>query len=847
MSKKKSMEDRLSDYGIKPSNYCITIKPDARTFTFSGHEIISAECRSPVREIRLNSSEIKIKSAFVESKDGEEKAKVTEESGLQRIRLSLNRRVSGKIKIKLEFEGINNDGMYGFYRSTYSNNGKKCTLLSTQFEATNARNAFPCFDEPELKATFDISIVVDKTQDCISNMPEIESVDMGDGKKAVIFKRTPKMSTYLVYFGVGNFDILKSKMGNLEVRIISTPGKKQLCTLAMDYTKKFVAFYEKYFGIKYPLPKLDMIAIPDYAAGAMENWGAITFREINLIADKNTSEAAKQRIAEVIAHELAHQWFGDLVTMKWWNDLWLNESFATFMSYKAQDELFKEWKISEQFLEKVTSSALGADQLASTHPISVEVNSPEEIDQIFDSISYEKGCSVLKMIEDYASESTFREGLRNYLKKHSYSNATKDDLWGAIQDAADNEGSKKKIIEVAQAWIENPGYPIVSISKSGTGISVSQERYFLLKDSKDSTIWPIPISYKTSKSNASFLLEKKSGSIRDMKDGLINGERTGFYRVRYSKEILSRLFERIAKHELNGKEEWGIINDLFALARSGRVRAEEYLDFAENHHEELSYPANSANLRHLIWLSKMLPDGDEKQRATRLTAECGFSILKKLGWSKKKGEPIISTMLRGNAIYASAFGGKADVISKARKLFGEYMRQSPSADPNIMGPIYSINAMYGGSKEFSKFTRRFVEARMPEEKLRILGAIGQFRDKKLLERALQLSASNKVRKQDSIYIPASVSSDPSNLNLLWEWETKNWKALMSNYASGTHMLGRYIENFGYSSNKETISRINEFFGKKGNMRNDLKKPIRQTSEIITSNANFSAANCYREK
>ena len=231
MSKGKNIAKRLSDYEIRPSNYCITIKPDARTFTFSGHEIISAECKSPMKEIRLNSSEIKIKSAFVESKDGEEKARVTEEKDLQRIRLSLSSRVRGKIKIKLEFEGTNNDGMYGFYRSTYSNNGKKCTLLSTQFEATNARNAFPCFDEPELKATFDISLVVDKKQDCISNMPEAESMDMGNGKKAVIFKRTPKMSTYLVYFGVGNFDILSSKMGNLEVRVISTPGKRQLCAL----------------------------------------------------------------------------------------------------------------------------------------------------------------------------------------------------------------------------------------------------------------------------------------------------------------------------------------------------------------------------------------------------------------------------------------------------------------------------------------------------------------------------------------------------------------------------------------------------------------------------------------
>ena len=844
MSKGKNIAKRLSDYEIRPSNYCITIKPDARTFTFSGHEIISAECKSPMKEIRLNSSEIKIKSAFVESKDGEEKARVTEEKDLQRIRLSLSSRVRGKIKIKLEFEGTNNDGMYGFYRSTYSNNGKKCTLLSTQFEATNARNAFPCFDEPELKATFDISLVVDKKQDCISNMPEAESMDMGNGKKAVIFKRTPKMSTYLVYFGVGNFDILSSKMGNLEVRVISTPGKRQLCALAMDYTKKFVAFYEKYFGIKYPLPKLDMIAIPDYAAGAMENWGAITFREINLLADERTSEAAKQRIAEVIAHELAHQWFGDLVTMKWWNDLWLNESFATFMSYKAQDALFKEWKISEQFLEKVTSSALGADQLESTHPISVEVNSPEEIDQIFDSISYEKGCSVLKMVEDYASESTFRKGLRNYLKKHSYSNATKDDLWGAIQDATDKEGAKKKIIEVAQAWIENPGYPIVSVSNSGTGLSVSQERYFLLKDKRSNTLWPIPISYNASKGSVSFLLEKRGGSIRDAKDGLINGDRTGFYRVRYSKGILEELSGRMAKRELSGKEEWGIISDLFALARSGRIKAEEYLDFAENHHEELSYPANSANLRHMIWLSKMLPDGDERKRAIKLTAECGFSILKQLGWSKKKGESIISTMLRGNAIYASAFGGNAEVISKAKKLFGEYMHQSPAADPNLMGSIYSINAMYGGSKEFSRFISRFKEARMPEEKLRILGAIGQFRDKKLLERALYLSTSNEIRKQDSIYIPASVSSDPSNLDLLWVWETKNWKTLMSNYASGTHMLGRYIENFGYSSSRETINRINGFFGKKENMRNDLKKPIRQTAEIIASNANFSAANSH---
>ena len=444
---------------VIPSRYTLVFEPDLSTFKTAGNETIECIVRKETTRIILNSKEIEVKSATVKSNGATQSACVNEDKELERIELILETPVEGPIEIEIDFICVNNDKMYGFYRSTYEVDKQQKNLLSSQFEAANARAAFPCFDEPEFKAIFKLSMKIGKDLISISNMPVLKETISQD-KKLVEFEETPKMSSYLLYLSVGEFEIKEDKVGKLIIRVITTPGKEKFTELPMQYAKESVKWLQEYFGIEYPLPKLDFIAIPDFAAGAMENWGAITFREIALLGDEKTALSNRQYIASVIAHETVHQWFGDLVTMRWWDDIWLNESFAEFMSNKCMDELHPDWDFGIQYIENTVGTAFAADALKSTHPISVEVDSVGEISSIFDAISYQKGGSVLRMLEDYVGKDIFKKGLHVYLKKHEYSNATKHDLWDSIQEAAEASGKKIEVAKIIEDWVMKPGHPI---------------------------------------------------------------------------------------------------------------------------------------------------------------------------------------------------------------------------------------------------------------------------------------------------------------------------------------------------------------------------------------------------
>jgi len=419
-----------------PVNYDLEFEPNFKNFTFSGKECLTINCFGSTDKIILNSAELKIKNCHVEIPHKTLKTKLKFDAKKEELQISLPQKIKGKAILHIDYTGILNDRLLGFYRSQYTQKGKIKYLATTQFEAADARRAFLCWDTPEAKATFDITIITESNYTAISNMPV--SIKKRFGKKNVFkFARTPMMSTYLVYMGIGEFEFIKSKLGKIEIRVITMGGNITKGKYALEIGKKLLSAYQNYFGIKYPFPKLDLIAIPDFAAGAMENWGAITFRETILHYDpKISSIKTKQRIAEVISHELAHQWFGNLVTMKWWNDLWLNESFATFMATKFVDKFYPEWEVWEQFIEEAMNLAMGLDSLKSSHPIDVKVESPSQIREIFDAISYDKGGCVLRMLENYVGESNFRKGLKHYLRKYMYKNAVGQDLWDSIEEVS---------------------------------------------------------------------------------------------------------------------------------------------------------------------------------------------------------------------------------------------------------------------------------------------------------------------------------------------------------------------------------------------------------------------------
>ncbi|MBT8242202.1 MAG: M1 family peptidase, partial [Nitrosopumilus sp.] len=447
---------------VTPKNYQLIFEPNFKKFTFTGSEIITADCKKATSHITMDCAEIKITSCTVKSKGKIIKSSTKTNDKKEELQIKLSEKIKGKIIIEIEFQGILNDRLLGFYRSQYVQNGKTKYLATTQFEAADARRAFPCWDEPQAKATFEISIIAENKFTAISNMP-IKSKKKIGNKTLYNFSKTPIVSTYLIYLGVGEFEYLKGKIGKTQIRVVTTKGNKSKGKFSLELGKKLLSSYEKYFGIKYPLPKLDLIAVPDFAAGAMENWGAITFRETILLYDPKTSSTrTKQFIAEVISHEIAHQWFGNLVTMKWWNDLWLNESFATFMATKFVDKFYPEWDLWNQFVEDAMNVAMGLDSLKTTHPIDVVVNSPAEIREIFDAISYDKGGCVLRMLENYVGEPNFQKGLKKYLSDFKYQNAQGQDLWNAIGKA-----SKMPVSSMVNTWLKQPGFPLVEINQDG--------------------------------------------------------------------------------------------------------------------------------------------------------------------------------------------------------------------------------------------------------------------------------------------------------------------------------------------------------------------------------------------
>ncbi len=840
--KERPLKYQTLGENVIPSRYVLVLKPNLKTFKYLGEEEIEVRIAKKTREIALNASELEIRRASVMVGTYEHSAVVSEDKPKQRIILKLKDAVSGNATIKIGFVGTNNAEMYGFYRSSYKQGEKTRYILSSQFEAANARNAFPCFDEPAFKAVFDLSFVVDKELDCISNMPILSTKKSGSGTKLVRFMQTPRMSTYLLYLGVGNYDYITGKVGKIDVRVITTPGKRDLGKLPMEYAKKFIEFFQEYFGVDYPLPKADFIGIPDFAAGAMENWGAITFRETALLSSEESSIATKQRVAEVIAHELVHQWFGDLVTMKWWNDLWLNESFATFMSYKAMDAVFPEWKMRTEYKRDVIATAFGADQLKSTHPISVPVRSSGEVDQIFDEISYDKGGTVLNMIEDYSGEEIFRKGLTNYLNKHAYSNATKFDLWQAIDEEARRNRKRINVYDVASFWVDTPGYPSVSVRKSGSGFELSQQRYFLLKDVKDSTIWPIPINYSLSGSEGSMLLGKKSASILAQGGAWLklNAGQNGLYRVFYEKEDLDRLGYLVKEQKLDPVDSWGIENDAYAMIRSARSRASGYLEFAEKYCLTNEYPLSSNVLGHLGFINDML-DGEDGLISKELIIRYTNQLIEDLGWSRKESESTFDTAMRSAAILRSARAGYEPTIDKAKDLFNDYLGGKP-LEANLRSSIFYVNAWVGDARTFDTLKERYISEKVPEEKSRFLNSLAMFGDKKLLLKAFDFSMSKDVRLQDSYAIVAIGSSNPVGKDLVLGWTKRNWKALMKRFASGTHMLSRYVDNLAVLRTREDLKAVKSFFSKKENMREDLRQALANTLEEIESNIAFMEAN-----
>ncbi|NIO11473.1 MAG: M1 family peptidase [Deltaproteobacteria bacterium] len=730
--------------------------------------------------------------------------------------------------------------MRGFYRSEYVVGDEKRIMATTQFEATDARRAFPCWDEPAIKATFEATLEVPEDRVAISNMPIVESKTAPGGIKAVRFAESPIMSTYLLAFIVGEFDHVEQKTKEgVVVRVYTPLGKKDQGRFALDVASRTLSFFDDYFGIPYPLPKMDLIAIADFAAGAMENWGAVTYRETAILVDPDqSSEATRQRVAVVIAHELAHQWFGNLVTMEWWTHLWLNEGFASWIEYLAVDKLFPEWQMWTQFVYSDLSRALDLDGLENTHPIEVEVKDPNEISEIFDAISYSKGSSVIRMLAGYLGEETFRRGLHDYLKRHQYNNATTEDLWRAL-----GEASGKPVKEIMDTWTKQGGYPVLSVEEKSGSLLLNQARFFLSgipRKEKDTTQWQIPVGVAGADLaiEASTLLGTPSGQVKltEQKKGWlkVNNGQTGYYRVKYSPGLMSGLSHAVESMELSPEDRLGLENDAFALARAGLLSTEHALDLAVAYKNETDYTvwadlsAGLDELDALLW-------GDACYENFEAFARHLYEGLAgRIGWDKKSGESHLTTLLRSLVI--SVLGGYGDTktIDEAKKRFHDLQRNPKTLPPDLRFPVYRLYVGNGDKGAYEAVLDLFRKADLHEERLRCLRALGYSQDKDLLQRTLELSLSSEVRAQDTPLLVGSVAANGLGRDLAWEFLKGQWAEFDRRYGKGGFLLGRVISSTTVNfHSEEKAKEVEEFFH--AHPVPAAERTIRQSVERIHSN------------
>lgn len=845
---------------IIPIKYDIRLQPDLKNFTFAGIETITLGIVKKTRVLTLHSKEIDIETASILiGKNKIFAKKISYNQKQETVTFTFGEFIpKGRIKLTIVFQGILNDKMRGFYRSKYTSLGKEQHMATTQFEATDARRAFPCFDEPSQKAVFHVSLIVPKGKTAISNTLPVSVLEHEAGFEIIKFSPTPKMSTYLLAFIIGDFEFIekKSKRGVI-VRVYTTPGKKHQAKFALDVTVKVLEFYEKYFDIPYPLNTLDMIAIPDFASLAMENWGAITFREIGLLVDeKHTSMSSKELIVEVIAHELAHQWFGNLVTMEWWTHLWLNEGFASYIPYLVIDKLFPKWDIWERFTNDTQGRALRLDALNTTHPIEVEVHHPDEIGEIFDEVSYSKGASVIRMLAEYLGEKNFRDGLRYYLKKHSYKNTETIHLWQAFEKVA-----KKPVAKMMHNWTSKPGYPVVKAEIKKGKLSLSQERFFAspisAKKEKNRIKWEIPISIRDlsqvqfsrsisqrdgariAKNQQIFMrAERKLVPSKNREFDFqnfflkINAGESSFFRTAYSKELLEKLKNPVEKKLLSASDRLGIIRDLFALSEAGVIPTTDALEFLSSYRNEDNYTVWVEIASGLARLEQLLAKTPLKEKIEKFSLSLFSPLAHKLGWNPKKNEHHTDVMLRSLAISRAGSLGDKKVLTEARKKF-KMLGKNKHINPDIRGAIYSTVASNGGIKEYKAMLVRYKKEALHEEKNRIGYNLGDFKNKKILESVCKFAMSDDVRIQDTVGILSSVGANQLGRDIWWSFIQKNWKTLVSRYGEGGLTLARAIKALSGSAEKKHLISFKQFF--KTHEAPGAKRAIEQVLERLESN------------
>ncbi|ODV92469.1 hypothetical protein CANCADRAFT_30620 [Tortispora caseinolytica NRRL Y-17796] len=815
--------------------------------TFDGAVNIQLIVNEPTEKIVLNAKNLTISKAkltyefnkTVCSVDATVELDADKEIAIISLPEKLPSHVS-TANLSLEYQGKINTDMTGFYRSLYTeaSTGKPTSMISTQFEATDARAALPCFDEPALKATFSVALVVPENLTAISNMPILSSKAPEDGKKkgisdkkaldgvrtkVVTFEKTPKMSTYLLGWVIGDLEYIegfteRSYNGKpLPIRVYTTRGLVHQAEFALSYAPRIVDYFSEIFGIDYMIPKLDLVAVHEFSHGAMENWGLLTYRTTTLLFDPKTSdERYKSIVSYVVAHEIAHQWFGNLVTMNWWNELWLNEGFATFIGWKAIEYLNPEWEVFTNFTADALQSALSLDSLRQSHPIEVFVKSAKDIDQVFDHISYLKGSSTIRMIANHLSIETFLAGVSAYLKKFSYSNATTKDLWTSLSEISGTD-----VNTLMDSWIGKIGYPYVTVKEDGSVITVEQHRFLASGDAtneEDETVWWIPLSIKSTDSAniaaESQVLLSRSATIAgiDPEFYKLNFGQTGVYRVNYPESRLVKLATQRA--ELSASDRIGLVGDAFALATAGIAPTTAYLSFVEGAKTETSFSVWSLLESSLSEFSTAFYSCDELQKSfSKFWLSLVSPSIEKLGWDSKEGESFLTGRLRALIICRAGMLGHESVISRARELLeGPSDGIKPSLRQAIWSTVLS-NATDDDTEIFESIMKEQSNSSSIDAREIALVALGRVTAPKLIEKAKALLLSSQIAVQDIHYLSSTLASNPAIIGSLWPYIKEHWSEITERFTG--IVLDRFVKvTLNKFTDLETVEDIEKFFADK---------------------------------
>ncbi|MFZ7128296.1 MAG: M1 family metallopeptidase [Desulfobacterales bacterium] len=752
---------------FKDLHYELFIAPDLSNFTFDGNLNLELIVGASTREVVLNTLDLRIHGVRAADELGEIAVRWTVEAEQETLSIVMDRETAGRLRISIRYSGTINDRMSGFYRSAVQDGNVPRWIAITQFQESDARRAFPCFDHPAAKGTFEITLEVDDGLVALSNMAPVETTTAEKGRRRYRFARTPVMSTYLVFFGVGDFEIIPDET-DARVRLVTPRGRSRQGVLARSFGVEALTFCEEYFRIPFPLEKLDLLSVPDFAFGAMENWGAITFRENLLLEDpETTSKAGRARICEVVAHEITHQWFGNLATPAQWSYLWLNESFATYFGYGIMDRYHPEWETWDRFILGQTRSAMDRDALLETFPMEIPGGEHVVINTSTAPLIYSKGASILRQIHAYIGEGRFQDGLQRYLTQFAYANAESSHFWAAFDAVGD-----APVSSIMKRWVEQKGYPLVTATREGGRLRLSQNRFTYL-ETKDDNVWPIPMVLRVFEADGAekvqtLLMDRRVAEVEigDAAAFKLNDGQCGFYRVNYADaENMEALIDRVRSGRLSARDRWGLQDDLYALALADIRPFSDFLDFVEADAGETAYlPA--AGIDHNLFTAYSVLTGNSRRRVRDAGQRLAERLLSAIGMEPRPEESLTNAVLRDEVLWHGAVYGSGQILDFLRGRF-DRLAAGGSVSPDIYPSVLKAGARTGGRKAFDWIRSRFETSRSEHERLALLQGMGSVVEPEVLRESFSY-VMDFVPDRNRFVPLAAMASNPEVSTVLWD-------------------------------------------------------------------------------